>query len=201
MTDPTVPPGSPPSDPRPPYTPPSSTPPPAGAPPAKGTPWGKIALFGCIGLTVLVIIVGILAGLFIYLNRDDEPDYTPIVPNGDTGITTDTDTGVVGGAPSVMQGTITSTDLVAPDGSWYDEYPITGSIGDHYVVTMVSDDFDSYLTFTSPTGSTTSDDDGGGGTNSRVDMILNEAGQWRVMANTLRPGDTGSYTLTIERVP
>lgn len=195
MTDPIVPPENPSY-----YTPPSAAPPPG--PPAKATPWGKIALFGCIGLTVLLLIVAVLGGLFWYLNRDDAPDYTPIVPNGDTSVLPDTDTGgVVGGAPSVYQGTIANTDLVAPDGSWYDEYPITGSIGDHYVVTMVSGDFDSYLTLTSPTGSTTSDDDGGGGTNSRVDMVLDEAGQWRIMANTLRPGDTGSYTLTIDRVP
>jgi hypothetical protein len=200
MTDPTVPPGSPASDPRPPYTPPSASTP-SAPPPAKGTPWGKIALFGCIGLTVLAIIVGVLGGLFWYLNRDATPDYTPIVPDVDTGVTPP-DTDVIGSSdPQVFQGTITSSDLVAPDGSWYDEYPISGSIGDHYVITMVSGDFDTYLTLTSPSGSTTSDDDGGGGTNSRVDMTLSEAGQWRVMANTLRPGDTGSYTLTIDRMP
>jgi hypothetical protein len=198
MTDPIVPPETP----RPPYTPPSSAPPAGALPPAKGTPWGKIALFGCGGLLLIGLVLGVIGAAIYMMNNRDEPD---VVDNGgDTGIiTTDGDGNgngggiVTGGGGSVNSGTLAAGDQVAPDGSWYDEYPISGDIGDRYSITMVSDDFDAYLTVTSPSGAQSSDDDSGGGTNSRVELTISEGGTYRVWANTLRPGDTGDYTLTI----
>jgi hypothetical protein len=30
-------------------------------------------------------------------------------------------------------------------------------------------------------------------------MVIDEAGRWTVVANTLNPGDTGAYRLAVER--
>jgi hypothetical protein len=203
MTDPTVPPETPGPQPRAPYTPPSSAPPPA-LPPAKGTPWGKIAIFGCGGLLLIGLVIGVIGAAIYMMNKRDNPDVVDTGPG--TGIVTTDGNGnnggvVSGGGGNVHTGTLAAGDQVAPDGSWYDEYPISGNIGDRYAVTMVSDDFDAYLTVTSPSGAQNSDDDSGGGTNSRVEVTLTEGGTYRVWANTLRPGDTGDYTLTIAPLP
>ena len=99
----------------------------------------------------------------------------------------------------MLAGTISSSDAVRDDGSWYDGWTLQLSNGEHAVITMTSADFDAYLTVVSPSGATTSDDDGGGGTNSRIQLTANEAGSWTIMANTLGSGETGSYTLTVDR--
>lgn len=193
MTDPPVPPQTP-------SSPPPSVPP-GGAPPAKSTPWGKIALFGCLGLLVVGIILSVIGvALFMYKDRQEE----------EAVVESETDTGILPSQPSepevaegaeAYEGTLQAGDAVAPDGSWYDAYPLTGAQGSAYTITMRSADFDTYLTVVSPSGATYSDDDSGGGTDSRLDVTLDEPGTWNVWANTLRTGDTGNYTLTIVRTP
>lgn len=173
-----------------PTTPPSAVPP-TPPPPGGGTPWGKIALFGCLGLFLIGLILGGI-GVVIYMTRRDEIQ-TYEVTDGDDG-----PADVSGGGTTVHRGTLVAGDNLAPDGSWYDEYSVTVGAGDRLVATLESSDFDAYLTVLAPSGAMTSDDDGGGGTNSRVDRIVDEGGNWRIHANTLRPGQTGSYVLTIE---
>jgi hypothetical protein len=183
---------------------PSSPPPgatPGGPPPAKSTPWGKIILFGCLGLLVLGIVVAVIGGGAAYfLKNREEPAVVESEPG--TGIlpSEPSDPEVAEGAEA-YEGTLQSGDAVAPDGSWYDAYPLTVAQGSAYVITMRSADFDTYLTVVSPSGATYSDDDSGGGTDSRLDVTIDEPGTWNVWANTLRTGDTGNYTLTIVRTP
>lgn len=182
MNDYTVPPDS--------TTPPSAAPPPP--PPAKSTPWGKIVLFGCLGLFLIgLVVTGI--GVVIYMSRDRDGIQTYEVTEGEDG-----GTNVSGGGRAVHRGTLGAGDNMAPDGSWYDEYPVDLSAGGRLVVTLESSDFDAYLTVIAPSGAMVSDDDGGGGTNSRVEREVDESGRWSIHANTLRPAQTGSYTLTIE---
>ena len=80
-----------------------------------------------------------------------------------------------------------------------DHESIDAQVGDRAVLLLQSPDFDAYLTLVSPTGRAFNDDDGGGGTDSRLDMTFDEAGRWTVVANTLNAGDTGGYTLSVER--
>jgi len=47
-----------------------STPPPAPSG-QRGTNWGKIALFGCLGIVVLTLVIGIIGGGAYFLLRDD----------------------------------------------------------------------------------------------------------------------------------
>ena len=172
-----------------------SMPPSAGStpPPPQKSPWGKFALFGCIGLFVIGLIVAGIIVVFYLIGRDQ----VQTVDGGNGGGVSD----LTDGGSTSYTGTLAAGDLLAPDGSWYDEYPVTLNSGGRLVVTMESDDFDAYLTIMAPSGATTSDDDGGGGTNSRVERTVDEAGTWRIRANSLRAGQTGDYRVTVATTP
>jgi hypothetical protein len=103
------------------------------------------------------------------------------------------------GENEAVFGTLDESDYTRTDESLYDGWSIDVEEGEHVVVVLISPDFDAYLTLVSPTGRTFDDDDGYGGTDSRLDMTIDESGRWTVVANTLSPGDTGGYTLTVER--
>lgn len=95
-------------------------------------------------------------------------------------------------------GTLQDGDSVHPDDqSLYDEYPIEVGKGYTITVTMHSTDFDSYIHMHGPQGEGAQDNDSGGGNDARVVHVAENGGRWLVWANSARPGETGSYTLTI----
>ena len=177
MTEPTVPPESP----IPPTVPPATT------PPSMDTAWIKYVLIGCGGLALLaiVIVVMAIAGAIAIPNLRKAQEQARVAEAGG----------------QVHRGTLGPGDPTASDGSWYEAYPLNGGVGDRFIITLRSSDFDAYLTLVAPDGGVISDDDSGGGTDSRIDVTIDEAGTREVRANSLRPGATGDYTLTIERVP
>ena len=103
------------------------------------------------------------------------------------------------GPTASVSGVLDAEDQKRSDESWYEGWSIDAQAGDRAVLVLQSPDFDAYLTLVSPTGRAFNDDDGGGGTDSRLDMTFDEAGRWTVVANTLNAGDTGGYTLSVER--
>jgi serine protease Do len=106
---------------------------------------------------------------------------------------------VPAGPTATITGSLEEGDPVREDGSYYEGWGIDVAEGDHLVLTLASPDFDAFLTFVSPTRRTFDDDDGGGNTDSKVDIVIDEPGRWTVVANTLRAGDSGGYTLTVQR--
>jgi hypothetical protein len=106
---------------------------------------------------------------------------------------------VPAGPTATITGTLEEGDPAREDGSYYEGWGIEVAEGDHLVITLASPDFDAYLSFVSPTSRTFDDDDGAGNTDSRIDVVIDEPGRWTVVANTLRAGDSGGYTLTVER--
>lgn len=103
------------------------------------------------------------------------------------------------GANASVSGTLDASDSTRNDESWYEGWSIDVEEGDHVVFMLKSPDFDAYLSLVSPTDRLFNDDEGGGGTDSRLDMTFDEAGRWTVVANTFNPGDSGGYTLSVER--
>ncbi len=103
------------------------------------------------------------------------------------------------GPTASVSGVLDAEDRQRTDESWYEAWSIDAQAGDHAILLLQSPDFDAYLTLVSPTKRAFNDDDGGGGTDSRLDMTFDEAGRWTVVANTLNAGDTGGYTLSVER--
>jgi heme/copper-type cytochrome/quinol oxidase subunit 2 len=172
-------------------------PPPYAATPGSGPSWAKIAVFGCLGLFVLLIVIGAI-GFFVYRMAEDRENAAATTREETTG----------GGAPGwgavievprqVHAGTLGPGDETQQDGSWYDAWPVQLPDGARIVFLLESDDFDTYLIVVSPGGEKSSDDDSGGGTNSRIELTAHESGTWNVLANSLRAGDTGDYRLTIE---
>ena len=193
-----------------PYVPPEPPSSPPGAPPKSGPPWGKIVLFGCLGLLVIgLVITGI--GVAVYMMNDREapavveeigtPITTPGAPSTTPSTVTPNPMGALSGSYEFRAGDLGPGDAMAQDGSWYDAYPLSYPMGTTVTATLRSSDFDAYLTVLSPSGAAYSDDDTGGGTDSRVTVTIDEGGTWNVWANTLRTGDTGAYTLTVETSP
>jgi len=95
--------------------------------------------------------------------------------------------------------------LLEGDDSHYDLYTFGGTAGERYVVTMKSEDFDTYLHLGRWDGSelTTlaNDDDGADGTDSRLVIVLPETGEYGIYANAYDAGGAGAYTLLLERLP
>jgi hypothetical protein len=101
-----------------------------------------------------------------------------------------------------VSGRITASDPVMSDNSHYKLYVYRGTPGQQILVTMRSTDFDAYMSWGRLSGgdftAEQNDDDSGGGTNAQIVATVGSSGTYAVRANTLRAGDTGAFTLTVE---
>lgn len=84
----------------------------------------------------------------------------------------------------------------------YDLYTFDARSGEHYLITLDSDDFDAYLDFGPVFGDQfdvrESDDDGGEGLNSRLVVRIPARGTYAVRARPLGEYGRGAYTLRVE---
>jgi hypothetical protein len=87
------------------------------------------------------------------------------------------------------------------DDSYYEAYVLEASAGTDVVIRLESDDFDPYLVLVAPSGEIedSNDDAEEGDLNSLLEATLSEGGQWLIVANTLEPGETGAYRLTVSK--
>lgn len=104
---------------------------------------------------------------------------------------------------TTTRGELKAGDLRLDDDTYADLWRFNGSTGQSVGITMRSSDFDTYLVvgYFDQSGNfkiLESDDDGGGGTDSRVAVRLPSDGEYVARANTLRKGETGTYTLDLE---
>lgn len=94
-----------------------------------------------------------------------------------------------------------TNDMGAP----YDDYAVTLEAGQKLRLTMVSNAFDAFLALAkaeeaegiifSPLAS---DDDGLSDTHSKIDITIEDAGDYVIRAASLAPGGEGDYVLTVE---
>jgi hypothetical protein len=101
-----------------------------------------------------------------------------------------------------INGTLETGDEQLSDGSFVDIYFFEGFADQTAIVSMWSDDMDTYLFlfFVVPDGEVEivgEDDDGGGGTNSQISVRLLETGTYSIVATSLSAGDTGEYTVSL----
>jgi len=103
-----------------------------------------------------------------------------------------------------QQGSLGRGDAAMDDGSFFDLYTYEARAGERLTFTMRSDDFDTFLTVARLTGGQAEllvrDDDSGGGTNSHAELTVDRDGPIFILANALREGDTGSYTIELNAV-
>lgn len=87
------------------------------------------------------------------------------------------------------------------DGSYFDAYTFTGTAGQQVVITMSSEDLDSYLILLDAQGNRLiQDDDGAGNLDARIVYTLPNDGQYIIYANAYNSGHGGSYSLELETI-
>ena len=99
-------------------------------------------------------------------------------------------------AAETHSGELTSGDATRDSGQYVDTYEFQGQESQRATVTMTGESFDTYLIVESPGGEQFVNDDFAAGT-SQLDLLLGEAGTWKVMASSYGGGESGSYQVEI----
>ena len=104
------------------------------------------------------------------------------------------------GAILAESGELSAGDFVLEvDNSLYDVYEFSGQQGQTVVISMTSDDFDTYLGLLGPDGSVVAEnDDSNGTTDSQITVSLPSSGTYTVIANSYDDTGRGSYYLVVE---
>jgi hypothetical protein len=102
----------------------------------------------------------------------------------------------------LVNGTLSETDPQTDDDAYYDLYRYTGHRGEHLVVTMRADSFDTFVALGRMEGSRfvelLTEDDGADGTNTRLEYTLDADGDYVIRATSLSGQQTGAYTIQVE---
>jgi serine protease Do len=98
-------------------------------------------------------------------------------------------------------GLLAEGDPSARDQSLYDAYPLEVTGGSTYIVTMRSEDFDTYLLLVDPeTEARVATNDDAFGTDSRLVWTAPNDGHYEVWANSYQAGETGQYRIEIREL-
>ncbi|HUC41105.1 MAG TPA: PPC domain-containing protein, partial [Gemmatimonadales bacterium] len=99
-----------------------------------------------------------------------------------------------------VNGSLTSSDSLYPDNSYFKFYQFTAPVGRPVTIDLSSDDFDPVLIVRgADLDSSIINDDGGPGCYSRISRTFPSAGPYRVLVNTTNSPErqTGSFSLSI----
>ncbi len=95
-------------------------------------------------------------------------------------------------------GTLAQGDGTLQSGEFVDNYRFLGQRGQRVVIDMRSSDFDAYLMVVSPSGEQQDNDDSGlDGTNSQLEFVVDEDGEYSIHATSYQPGERGAYDIAI----
>ncbi len=94
-------------------------------------------------------------------------------------------------------GALQSGDETLDSGEFVDTFTFRGARGQRVAAELTSAAFDAYIILTTPSGEQIDNDDGEDGTNSRLDTVLAEEGEYQVMVTSYGPGETGSYRFSV----
>ncbi|MGF1538938.1 MAG: pre-peptidase C-terminal domain-containing protein [Pleurocapsa sp.] len=100
------------------------------------------------------------------------------------------------------RGVLKEGDSTIPDdGSYYHSYPLEGNAGDSFIITLESEDFDTFLAILDAEGNIIdqNDDIDNNNSNSRLRVTLPDDGVYNIIVNSYEKGGQGRYTLTIRR--
>ena len=96
-----------------------------------------------------------------------------------------------------ISGSLAAGDDQLNSGEFTDSYTFIGQRGQRVAIDAVSDEFDTYLMLSPPTGDQMDNDDGPEGVNARLNEVLAEDGEYTVQVTSFAPGETGRYTLSV----
>ncbi|WP_347304294.1 pre-peptidase C-terminal domain-containing protein [Croceibacterium sp. TMG7-5b_MA50] len=100
-----------------------------------------------------------------------------------------------------VTGSLVEGDQTFSSGEYQDRFSFSGRRGDRLVFDMQSGDFDTFLSLYLPDGAIETNDDraGNDGTDSRLAITLPQDGTYEIAATSYAAGETGGYTLRMER--
>jgi len=96
-----------------------------------------------------------------------------------------------------VSGVLEAGDNTLNSGEYADAYVFTARRGQRIRAELTSSAFDAYIMLSTPSGEQTDNDDGDDGTDSVLDMVLAEDGEYRLRVTSYAPGETGSYRLVV----
>lgn len=99
-----------------------------------------------------------------------------------------------------LSGELSESDLTRDNDARYDVHEIEVAMHEQISISMVSEDFDTYLIVRGPDGSEWINDDFDGDRNAFVEMIAEEGGTYMVWASGFGSQDLGEYTVTVDRL-
>lgn len=107
---------------------------------------------------------------------------------------------------STAWGTLTGTDATTDSNSHYDAYRVTLREDEKLLITMVSNDVDSFLVVGREKADGEfevlgSDDDGLTDTHAKLEWTAPDDGTFEIRAGAYQHGQTGAYALTVEKQP
>lgn len=106
---------------------------------------------------------------------------------------------------STARGVLTETDATAEDNSFYDAYRVTLKEDEKLLITMVSNDVDSFVVVGNDKDGAFevlgSDDDSLSDTHSKLEWTAPADGTYEIRAGTFQQGQTGAYALNVEKQP
>lgn len=106
-------------------------------------------------------------------------------------------------AGQTVSGRLETSDPTLADDSHFDDYTYRGRAGERLTITLRSGDFDAFLQWGTGGGASfalvDSDDDGGGGTDAQLEVTVGADGIHTIRANSYSGGQTGAYTISVER--
>lgn len=108
------------------------------------------------------------------------------------------------GPGASTSGSLSGDDRILADSSYFDPYVYTGNPGDRVRITLTSSDFDAYLGWGRLEDGRFQgdiyDDDSAGGTNAQLEVTVDGSGVFAMIANTYTSGQSGSYSISVERL-
>lgn len=96
-------------------------------------------------------------------------------------------------------GSLAATDEVRPNSGYVDTFTFEGAPGRRATIDLTSEDFDTYLVLTSPSGAVRENDDLDSLYHSQIIADLQDSGTYRVQVTSYAEGETGDYRLTISQ--
>ena len=102
----------------------------------------------------------------------------------------------------IKRGILEEGDKIIPDdGSFYDSYPLKGNAGDSFIISLESDEFDTFVAVMDSEGKILdqNDDINDDNSNSRLKITLPSDGVYSVIVNAYDKEGKGRYTLTVRR--
>lgn len=133
-------------------------------------------------------------------SKQEAPDEAPLtdeIPSEDEVLIED-------GTPLVIEGALEPGDnVLASDGSLYDEHTFEGITGQSTTISLESPDFDTYLFLIGPDGDVVAENDdvSSDDLNSELTVTLEADGVYTIVTNGFDAQSQGSYTLTMTTAP